>query len=115
MDRLPANFDYRRIVAMPRAGSLIKRLPPDSLVRRRAVTRFPCHGVYLEMASHIHMHLSPAALKAAIRLLESHTGPAKAGHYAGLKPDTALIVETFWRRGRSIGRRFELEEVKWGG
>jgi hypothetical protein len=28
-----------------------------------------------------YMHLSPAALDAAIRLLESHAGPAKAGHY----------------------------------
>jgi site-specific recombinase XerD len=38
-----------------------------------------------------YMHLSPAALEAAIRLLESHTGPAKAGHYIESRGD---IVET---------------------
>ena len=41
-----------------------------------------------------YMHLSPAALDAAIRLLE-HTGPAEAGHYV----DRGDIVET--ERGRS--------------
>ena len=35
------------------AGRLVRRLPADLPARRRAVTRFPYHVVYLEMASHI--------------------------------------------------------------
>lgn len=46
LDAVDATID--RIVAMPRAGSLVKRLPPDLPVRRRAVTRFPYHVVYLK-------------------------------------------------------------------
>lgn len=42
-----------QIVAMPRAGSRVQRLPADLTVRRRAVTRFPYHVVYLEMSTHI--------------------------------------------------------------
>lgn len=42
-----------QIVAMPRAGSLVRRLPADLPVRRRAVRRFPYHVVYLELATHI--------------------------------------------------------------
>ena len=37
-----------QIVAMPQAGSLVPRISPDLAVRRRAVTRFPYHVVYLE-------------------------------------------------------------------
>ena len=42
-----------RIVAMPQVGSLVPRMPPDSPVRRRAVTRFPYHVVYLQTPTHI--------------------------------------------------------------
>jgi hypothetical protein len=42
-----------------------------------------------------YMHLSPAALDAAIRLLESHVGPDKAGHYASGDDDQrGDILET---------------------
>lgn len=51
LDAVDATID--RIVAMPRADSLVRRLPPDLPVRRRAVTRFPYHVVYLEMSTHI--------------------------------------------------------------
>jgi toxin ParE1/3/4 len=51
MDAVDATID--QIVAMPRAGSQVRRLPADLIVRRRAVTRFPCHVVYLELATHI--------------------------------------------------------------
>lgn len=44
-DAVDATID--QIVAMPRAGVLVPRLPPDLPVRRRAVTRFPYHVVYL--------------------------------------------------------------------
>jgi len=42
-----------QIVAMPQAGPKVSRLPADLIVRRRAVTRFPYHVVYMEMATHI--------------------------------------------------------------
>lgn len=42
-----------QIVAMPRSGFRVSRLPADLSVRRRAVSRFPYHVVYIEMASHI--------------------------------------------------------------
>jgi hypothetical protein len=42
-----------------------------------------------------YMHLSPAALDAAIALLEPHVGPAKAGHYDDSRAD---IVETAGER-----------------
>ena len=51
LDAVDATID--QIVAMPRAGSRVRRLPADLTVRRRAVTRFPYHVVYLEMATHI--------------------------------------------------------------
>jgi len=38
-----------------------------------------------------YMHLSPAALDAAIRLLEQPAGPVSPGHYVGGRGD---IVET---------------------
>ena len=44
-----------QIVAMPRAGAQVRRLPADLTVRRRAVTRGPYHVVYLEMTTHIRM------------------------------------------------------------
>lgn len=50
-DAVDATID--QIVAMPRAGGLVRPLPADLTVRRRAVTRFPYHVVYLEMATHI--------------------------------------------------------------
>jgi len=37
-----------RILASPRSGAKVPRLPPDLPVRRLAVTRFPYHVVYLE-------------------------------------------------------------------
>ena len=51
LDAVDATID--QIVAMPRTGSLVRRLPTDLPVRRRAVTRFPYHVVYLEMATHV--------------------------------------------------------------
>jgi len=50
-DAVDATVD--RIVATPRAGTVVPGLPSDSPVRRRAVTRFPYHVVYLETASEI--------------------------------------------------------------
>ena len=50
-DAVDATID--QIVAMPRAGARVRRLPADLTVRRRAVTRFPYHVIYLEMATHI--------------------------------------------------------------
>lgn len=50
-DAVEATID--RIVAMPRAGDLVPRMPADLPVRRRAVTRFPYHVVYLETPTHI--------------------------------------------------------------
>jgi plasmid stabilization system protein ParE len=50
-DAVDATID--QIVATPRAGARVRRLPADLTVRRRAVTRFPYHVVYLEMATHI--------------------------------------------------------------
>jgi toxin ParE1/3/4 len=53
LDAVDATID--QIVAMPRAGPLVRRLPADVPVRRRAVPRFPYYVVYLEMATHIHI------------------------------------------------------------
>lgn len=50
-DAVDATID--QIVVMPGAGSRVGRLPADLTVRRRAVTRFPYHVVYLELATHI--------------------------------------------------------------
>ena len=50
-DAVDATID--QIVAMPQAGSLAPRMPPDVPVRRRAVTRFPYHVVYLATPTHI--------------------------------------------------------------
>jgi toxin ParE1/3/4 len=50
-DAVDATID--QIVALPRAGSRIRRLPADLTVRRRAVMRFPYHVVYLGLATHI--------------------------------------------------------------
>jgi len=45
-DAVDATID--QIVAMPSAAALIPRMPADLPVRRRAVTRFPYHAIYLE-------------------------------------------------------------------
>jgi plasmid stabilization system protein ParE len=50
-DAVDATIDH--ILERPRAGSLVPRMPPDLPVRRRAVTRFPYHVVYLETPSQI--------------------------------------------------------------
>jgi plasmid stabilization system protein ParE len=42
-----------RIVELPRAGTLVSRLPPGLPVRRRAVPRFPYHVIYLETSNDI--------------------------------------------------------------
>jgi plasmid stabilization system protein ParE len=42
-----------RILEHPQSGSAVPSVPSDLLVRRRAVTRFPYHIVYLEMAHEI--------------------------------------------------------------
>ncbi|MDA1184035.1 MAG: type II toxin-antitoxin system RelE/ParE family toxin [Acidobacteria bacterium] len=41
------------IVGMPRAGSLVPRVPAALPVRLRAVTRFPYHVIYIETATAI--------------------------------------------------------------
>jgi plasmid stabilization system protein ParE len=51
LDAVDATID--QIVAMPRAGARVHRLPADLTVRRWAVPRFPYHVIYLEMATHI--------------------------------------------------------------
>ena len=50
-DAVDATID--RIVAVPRAGTLVPRMPSDSPVRHRAVPRFPYHVVYLETSAGI--------------------------------------------------------------
>jgi len=52
-DAVDATID--RIVEMPHLGTRVPRTPDDLPVRRRAVTRFPYHVVYLEIAAHIHI------------------------------------------------------------
>jgi hypothetical protein len=51
------------------------------------------------------MHLSPAALDAAIRLLE---GSSEAGHY-----DVSLVVEKYWRRRENRAEWLELLVTRW--
>ena len=51
VDAVDAAID--RIVEMPRVGTRIPRMPAALPVRRRAVTRFPYHVVYVETSSHI--------------------------------------------------------------
>ena len=50
-DAVDATID--QIVQMPGAGALVRRLPSDLTVRRRAVQRFPYHVVYMEMPTHV--------------------------------------------------------------
>ena len=50
-DAVDAAID--RIVEMPRVGTRVPRMPADLPVRRRAITRFPYHVVYVETSSHI--------------------------------------------------------------
>lgn len=50
-DAVDATID--QIAEMPRAGSLVPRVPSAQPVRRRAVTRFPYHVIYLETATAI--------------------------------------------------------------
>jgi plasmid stabilization system protein ParE len=50
-DAVDATVD--QVVAMPRAGGLVPRLPADLPVRRRAVARLLYHVIYLETASEI--------------------------------------------------------------
>ncbi|MDO8681412.1 MAG: type II toxin-antitoxin system RelE/ParE family toxin, partial [Acidobacteriota bacterium] len=42
-----------RIVALPRVGTRVPRLPADLPVRWHAVTRFPYHVVYLDTPEQI--------------------------------------------------------------
>jgi plasmid stabilization system protein ParE len=51
LDAVDAAID--QIVAMPRAGAPVRRIPADLTVRRLAVTRFPYHVVYIETSTHI--------------------------------------------------------------
>ena len=51
LDAVDATID--QIVAMPHAGARVHQLPAELIGRRRAVTRFPYHVVYMEMATHI--------------------------------------------------------------
>jgi len=50
-DAVDATID--QIVEMPRAGSLVPRVPTAVPVRRRAVTRFPYHVICLETPTEI--------------------------------------------------------------
>ena len=50
-DAVDATIEH--IVGMPRAGSLVPRVPAALPVRRRAVTRFPYHVIYIETATAI--------------------------------------------------------------
>jgi plasmid stabilization system protein ParE len=50
-DAVDATID--QIVELPRAGALVSRMPADVPVRRRAVTRFPYHVIYLEASTSI--------------------------------------------------------------
>ena len=50
-DAVDATIDH--ILELPRAGTLVPRMPADLPIRRRAVTRFPYHVVYLETGTDI--------------------------------------------------------------
>jgi toxin ParE1/3/4 len=50
-DAVDATID--QITAMPGAGAMVRQLPADLTVRRRAVQRFPYHVVYLELPTHV--------------------------------------------------------------
>lgn len=50
-DVVDATIDH--VSEFPRAGALVPRMPADLPVRRRAVTRFPYHVVYLEVSTDI--------------------------------------------------------------
>jgi plasmid stabilization system protein ParE len=50
-DAVDATIDH--ILELPRAGTLVPRMPLDLPVRRRAVTRFPYHVIYLETGTTI--------------------------------------------------------------
>ncbi len=45
-DAVDATIEH--ILELPRAGTLVPRVPAALPVRRRAVTRFPYHVIYLE-------------------------------------------------------------------
>jgi plasmid stabilization system protein ParE len=51
LDAVDATID--QIVEIPRAGNLVPQVPVELAVRRRAVTRFPYHVIYLETATAI--------------------------------------------------------------
>jgi plasmid stabilization system protein ParE len=51
IDAVDAAID--QIARLPHAGTPVRRLPPDLLVRRAPVKRFPYHVVYLEMETTI--------------------------------------------------------------
>ena len=50
-DAVDLTIDH--ILEMPRAGTLVPRMPADLSVRRRPVTRFPYHVVYLDAGTDI--------------------------------------------------------------
>ena len=51
LDAVDATIE--QILELPRAGPLLPGMPSDLLVRRRPVTRFPYHVVYLENPSYV--------------------------------------------------------------
>lgn len=51
LDAVDATIDH--ILELPRAGTLVPRMPEDLPIRRRAVTRFPYHVVYIEAGTNI--------------------------------------------------------------
>lgn len=90
----------RRIVAFPKTGVPVPRVPKDLAVRRVAVKRFPYFVIYLERAD-------------AIRVLAiAHDrrrpdGPAKilmAGIFSTRRPSAALSRVTRERHGYVPGR-----------
>ena len=50
-DAVDATIDH--ILESPRAGTRVLRMPADLPVRRRAVTRFPYHVIYLEVGTEV--------------------------------------------------------------
>jgi len=71
LDAVDATIDH--IVEMPRAGSVVPQVPAELSVRRRAVTRFPYHVIYLETATAIrilaiaHDHRKPGYWRDRLR------------------------------------------------
>ena len=51
--RLAGRYYEEHILELPRAGTLVPRMPEDLPVRRRAVTRLSYHVVYVDAGTNI--------------------------------------------------------------